>query len=327
VERLKMASNDIVLCLLPIHSGPGASAYFSTPQVGAKIILAERFAPEEALQLIEKEGVTVAISAPIQMVMMARHPNFDRYDLRSLRVIFWSGYPLPYHMALELEQKLGCILLGAYGTSDAGSPIMSSVDDPPEIRHLTVGKPVRGDEIKLVDDEGEEVPQGEVGNLLVRGAACFPGYYKNPEAVLKAWTTMGKEGWFKTGDLGKLDDRGYLSVMGRKEDIIRPSGKEIFPLEIENLLVTHPNVANVAVVPMPDPVTGEKACAYVVPHPGQKFAFDEMIFYLNEKGLSEDKLPERLEIVEKLPTSEGGLKVLRKELIKDITQKVKAGDI
>ena len=327
VESIKLDSNDIVLSLVPIHSGPGGPACFAAPIAGAKIILMEKFDPEEALRLTEKERVTVVVSVPIQIIMMARDPNFDKYDLSSLRLIVWSGSPLPYYMAVELEQRLGCTLVGGYGAWDAGSFTFSSIDDPPEIRHLTAGKPIKGNEIKLVNDKEEEMPPGEVGNILVRGASCFPGYYKDPEAVLKAWTAMGKEGWFKTGDLGKFDEHGNLSIMGRREDIIRRSGKEILPLEIESLLVTHPNVANVAVVPMPDPVTGEKACAYVIPLLGQKFAFAEMISYLKEKGLPADKLPERLEVVKELPTSEGGLKVLRKELIKDITQKLKAGDI
>jgi acyl-coenzyme A synthetase/AMP-(fatty) acid ligase len=325
-EGIKLNSGDIVLGLVPIHSGPGATACLAAPIAGAKIILTDKFDPEEALRLVEKERVTVVTCVPIQLIMMARHPNFDKYDLSSLRLVAWSGAPLPYYMALELEQRLGCTLVGGYGAWDAGGFSFGSIDDPPEIRHLTVGNPMKGNEIKVVNDKGEEVPRGEVGNILVRGASCFPGYYKDPEAVLQTWTAMGKEGWFKPGDLGKFDEHGNLLIMGRKGEVIHRSGKEIFPLEIENLLVAHPKVADAAVVPMPDPVTGEKACACVVPRPGQKLAFDEMISYLTEKGLPSDRLPERLEVLEKLPTSEGGSKVLKKELVKDITQKLEEGN-
>jgi acyl-CoA synthetase (AMP-forming)/AMP-acid ligase II len=325
IERYKMTSDDIVIALGPIGWGSTVFVGFvAAPIVAAKIVLLEKFTPEEGLNLVEKEKCTIAAGAAAQLIMMVRDSNFHKYDVSSLRAFSWTGAPLPYHMAIEAEEAMGCTIVGMYGGQDMGVPHTVSIDDPSEVRHLTVGKPLPGTETKLVDDAGEEVPQGEVGEILSRGAACFPGRYKSPEDTLKVWGAMGKEGWYRTNDLGKFDKAGNLSVVGRKEDIIVRSGQKVYPLEIENILLTHPKVSNVAVVGMPDTKEGERVCAYVIPKPQQQFTYDDMISFLEKKGLSPYKLPQRLEIIDRFPMSSGGQKILKRELVNIITLKLKA---
>ena len=161
--------------------------------------------------------------------------------------------------------------------------MINSPDDPQADRLLTAGRPMRGVEVKLVDDKGKEAPEGAVGEVWVRGATFVSGYYKDPEATSQGWTP---DGWFRTGDLGRWDDRGNIVIVGRKKDMIIRGGQNVYPVEIENILITHPKVTAVAVVAMPDPIMGERACAFIVPKAGEDFTFEEMASFLKEKNLA-----------------------------------------
>ena len=322
-ERYKMTGDDIVIALSPISWGSVVLVGFvAAPTVAAKTVLLEKFDPEESLKFIKEEKGTIAAGSPAQLTMMVRDPNFHKYETDSLRAFCWTGAPLPYHMAIEAEETMRCTIVGMYGGQDMGVPYLVSVDDPPEVRHLTVGKPVPGTETKLVDESGKEVPGGEVGEILIRGPVCLPGRYKDPEGTLNVWGAMGKEGWYPTNDLGKFDKAGNLTVVGRKEDVIFRGGQNIYPLEIENILLTHPKVLNVAIVGLADPKEGEKVCACIIPKSGQQFTFDDMISFLEKRELSPYKLPHRLKIFGSFPMSAGGQKVQKKDLVKDITIKL-----
>ena len=183
-----------------------------------------------------------------------------------------------------------------------------------------MGKPRAWTEIKLVDDAGQEVPKGEVGEMWGRGPACTSGYYKDPKATWQSWT----DGWFATGDLGKFDEQGNLVIVGRKKDMIIRGGWNIYPKEIENILLTHPRVQDIAIVGMPDPLMGEELCAYAVPKIAQELTLEELVSFLQQKDVPSYKLPERLEILDKLPMVAEGQKVDKKLLRQDITQKLKS---
>lgn len=319
VEDLRMTKEDVLVCLAATGGGSNGRVYLAAPLAGAKVVMLEHFSPEQALQLIERERVTIAPMVPAQATMIVRHPDFDKYDISSLRILMSMGAPLPYEVALEMEEKLGCVILQNYSSIDCSAACMGRIDDPPEIRLKTVGRPYAGAEIRIVDEEGVDVAQGEVGEILLRGPGAVSGYYRDPEAMRQAWTP---DGWFKMGDLGRLDEGGNLVIVGRKKEVIIRGGQNIYPVEIEDLLLGHKDVSNVAIVKMPDPVMGERACAYVVLKPGRKLAFDEMISFLKEKGIASYKLPERMEIVEGLPMVGGGQKVDKKRLERDIAGKV-----
>ncbi len=316
----KLSSKDIVAALGPAASGPNAVVYCGVPQVAAKIVMLERFDAEEALKLIEKEKVTVACLVPAMLAMMVKHPNFGKYDVSSLRVIISSGASLLPQLAVEAEEKMGCPTIQMYGSNDGGGLTMQSLDAPPETRRLTVGKPYPGNEVKLFNDAGEEVDKSEGGEITVRGPTMDMAYFRDTETTWKSWTI---DGWFKMGDLGRFDTEGNLIILGRKKDMIIRGGQNVYPIEIENMLISHPKVLAVAIVGMPDYVMGEKACAYVVPREGVQLALQEIVSFLKEKNIAGYKLPERLELVDTLPIV-GDQKVDKKVLEQDIAQKLKA---
>lgn len=171
----------------------------------------------------------------------------------------------------------------------------------------------------MVDEKGKEVPCGEVGLVTATGPHCISGYYNDPEATRKSW----EEGRFKLGDIGRLDEEGRLQLIGREKDVIIRGGQNIFPKEIEDLLIQDPKIAEVAIVKMPDREMGEKACAYIVTKPGERLTFEEMVSFLKGKGIAKFKLPERLEIVDALLLVPGGNKVNKRLLEEEIAQKLK----
>ena len=160
-----------------------------------------------------------------------------------------------------------------------------------------------------MDDSGREVPAGEVGQLSVRGAATSSGYFGNQQATIEAWGALGMEGWYKTGDLARLDEEGYLTIVGRLKDMIIRAGQNVYPAEIENLLLTYPKVSQAVLIGVPDPVMGERACACIVPVPGESLTFEETMAFLKTKGLAVHKLPERLVVMEQFPHLVDGQKV------------------
>ena len=193
-------------------------------------------------------------------------------------------------------------------------------DDPEEVRMETVGRPMcPDDEVKLVDDEGKEVPDGEIGELACRGAYTLRGYYKAPEHNARAFTP---DGFFLTGDLMRKHPSGSYIVEGRKKDLINRGGEKISAEEIENLILAHAAVQDVACVPMPDPVLGERTCAFIIPKPGQSVTLEDLARFLTEAGIAKFKLPERVELVDDFPLSPFG-KVSKATLAKRIAEKLK----
>jgi len=306
IRVFNLDRGDTVAILGPALAGPNNVPNFTAPEVGARIVILKHFSAEGALELIEKEQITFVSAVPAQLTMMLEHPRLQAFDLNSVRYWYSIGAPLPYKVAVEIEEKMGGTVITGYGLTDWGGMTITPPEWPREIRLASSGKPIWGTEVKIVDDEGNDVPQGEAGEVWGRGACCSSGYYNDRDATRQAWT---EDGWFRTGDLGMIDEKGNLAIVGRKKDMIIRGGENIYPIEVENLLITHPKILQVVIVKMPDPVMGEKACAYVVPRQGQDFTFDEMIAFLKAKEIALYKLPERLEILDAMPMVGGGQKV------------------
>jgi non-ribosomal peptide synthetase component E (peptide arylation enzyme) len=316
----RINSEDVISVFTPTVGGPATYAYCCAPIAAAKVVISEHFEPEEVLRLIQKEKVTIAGFVPAQVTMLLNLPSFDSYDLSSLRVLMINGALVTTPLRVEAEKRFGCPVIVNYGSIDSSVNITVSMDDPPEVRFFTVGRPRGGDEVKIIDSNLQELPKGEVGEVMVRGPSTSSGYYKDPVATREAW----KDGWFMMGDLGKLDERGNLIIVGRRKYMINRGGQKIYPNEIESLLFKNPKVSDVAIVRMPDPIMGEKACAYVVPKPGESFNFDEMISFLKKEGVTTYQLPERIELIDKLPMIADGQKVDIGALEKDIIRKLEA---
>lgn len=316
---LGLKDEDTIAALSPTAGGPNMLVYFSAPVMGAKVVLLEHFTARDALQLIEKERITMAGLVPAQLAMMLHEPSLKDYDLSSLKYLACMGAPLPYQMGLDAESKLCCTILQAYGVTDCGVSCMTSPSDPPELRIGTVGKPLKGNEVRIVDEQDHTLNAGQVGEIWMRGPSAMSGYFLNPEANKEVWT---EDGWFRTGDLGKVDSQGYLSIAGRKKEMIIRGGQNIYPAEIENLLHTHPSIASTAVVAMPDPVMGEKACVYLELKPSRTITLEELLSFLKGKGLTPYKLPERLEIIDKMPMVAEGQKINKVALREDLRKKL-----
>ena len=321
-DQVRLTGEDVVLNIVSGTAGLGAGFNYNgaAPLVGAKTVLLEIWNVESTLQLVEKERVTVLVAVPAQIAQIVKAPNLSQYDLSFLRCISTGTAPLPSSLAIEAEEKLKIPVLNTYGQLDGGVATYTGIDDPPEIRRKTVGKPAKGMVVKFFDEEGQESSSGEV---VYSGPTTSGGYYKDAGATLKAWESLGLKGRFKSGDLGRFDESGNLVLMGRKKDIIIRGGQNIYPMEVEGLLLTHPKIKSVAIVVMPDPIMGEKACAYVALNPGQQLTFEEMTSFLKGKKIAPYKLPERLEILEELPLR-GYQKVAKRELQEDLFRKLQA---
>ncbi|MCX5861025.1 MAG: AMP-binding protein [Desulfomonile sp.] len=318
VEIWKLTGEDTAMAVAPFAGGAaGTLTYFAAPLVGAKIVLLEEFTPEGALEMIQKEKVTCIGVVPTHIIRMLES-DLSKYDLSSLRFIRSAGGYLPPKVAMEAEDLLGGRITSDLGTQDVGSVSGCSIDDPGDVRRRTVGKPLRGNTIKLMDELGKEVPPGDPGILYMRGPHSPAGYWRDPETTREVFDD---DNWTTTGDIVTLEE-GRIWIMGRQKDVIIRGGQNIYPAEIEGLLNEHPKVASIAIVAMPDREFGEKACAYVVSKPGENFTFEDMASFLKSKRLAMYKLPERIEIISAMPTVGDSGKVDKKVLKRDIEEKV-----
>lgn len=318
-KLINLTKDDIFAVIGPAPGGPNFPAYIGAPLTGAKIVMLEKFDAEESLKLIEKEKVTIVCAVPAQLAMMLQHPNRDRYSYKSVRYWWCTSAALDPGIGREIEEKMGAKVIICLGASDWGGECVTHPDLPADLRLTTCGKPLDGTEVRLIDDDGKDVAPGAVGEIISRSPSGVSGYYRDPEATRQAW----EGGWYHLGDLGRFDEHGNLMIVGRKKDMIIRGGQNVYPIEIETMLLTNPRVQDVAVVAMPDVIMGEKACAFVVPKKGQTFTFDEMVSYLKEKGFAAFKLPERLEIVDVMPLA-GEQKTDKKLLRQRVADKLKA---
>ncbi len=316
IDLWYLTKNDTVAAIAP-HAGgaAGTLVYFAAPLCGAKIVLLEEFTAEAALELMEKEKVTAIGVVPTHLVRMLEK-DVEKYDLSNLRFIRSAGGYLPPDVAQEAEKRMGGVITSDLGTQDVGSICGCKVSYPAEIRRRTVGKPLEGNVVKVLDDDGNELPEGEVGALWFRGPHSPAGYFRDLETTM---TVFNEDGWSTTGDLIKIE-KGIIWIMGRKKDMIIRGGQNIYPAEIEGILNEHPAIANVAIVAMPDKELGEKCCAFVVVKKGFAFTFEEMIEFLLENKLAKFKLPERLEILDEFPTVGDSGKVNKETLKKMIRE-------
>ena len=311
--------DDITMAIAP-HAGgaAGTLTYFAAPLAGAKTVMLEEFVPEDALALIENEKATAIGVVPTHLVRMLECDT-SKYDLSSLRFIRSAGGYLSPQIAEEAEQAFGAVITSDLGTQDMGSVSGCRVEDTKDLRRRTVGRMLPGNKVRLLDEDDNEVPDGEPGILYFRGPHAPAGYYRDEELTS---TVFDSDGWTTTGDIVKFDQE-CLWILGRSKDMIIRGGQNIYPAEIEGLLNDHPKVASVAIVGYPDKAMGERACAYVIPKAGQDFTFDEMVEFLKGKQLAMFKLPERLEVVAEFPAVGDSGKVNKETLKKEIAEKVK----
>lgn len=298
IERLLIAERDSFLMMLPL-SHIFASSVMLTHAImgGCKVVIMDVFEPEEALGLIEKEGISILYGVPTMFVLMLSHPNYKKYNLSTLRTGYMSGAACPIELVKATIEDMGCDISAAYGMTECCCISITEYGDDAYLKSETVGRPIRDEEMKIVDDERKEVPIGQVGEIAVRGENVFKGYYKQPELTQEAFDS---EGWFYTGDLAVKDENGRYRIVGRKKEMIIKGGFNIYPAEVEEMIYQIPSVQFVAVVGFPDKLFGEVACACVVPKPGEKVESEEIVKHL-KTNLANYKVPDRIEILPELP--------------------------
>ncbi len=322
IKNWGLGPDDCVLALAPLAGAAGGTpAYITAPVAGARITLEYQYRGEDTLAFMEQERVSVIALVPTQLARILELP-LNNYDLSSLRVIKTAGGYLPPPLAKEAEARLGCPILGSYGTQDTGSISGVPITATTEQRFTTVGRLHPGIEIKILAENGSEVGPGETGALWFKGPGNSIGYYRDLEKTMTE--AFDKDGFATPGDLVSMTADGYLKIMGREKDTIIRGGQNIYPREIEDYLVAHPKVTDAAVVAMPDPLMGERACAFVVVKPAETFTFEEMTAYLKSKRIASFKLPERLQILAGLPLAGESGKIDKKAMVKMITDKLRA---
>ncbi|RLA96834.1 MAG: (2,3-dihydroxybenzoyl)adenylate synthase [Deltaproteobacteria bacterium] len=283
-----------------------------------KVVISPDLDTDTVFSLVEQEKVTVIPAAVPLIVRWLNSKEIKHYDFTSLKVIQNGGMKLAPELRKAVQEEFRCMPQEVYGNAE-GLLNFVRPDDPEEMILHSSGRPIsEADEIKVCDDEGKPLPVGEIGELYARGPYTIRGYYRAPDHNKNAFT---EDGFYKTGDLVRLNHQGYIFYEGRKKDVINRGGEKINAEEIENLILSFPKVKNVAVVAMPDPVYGEKACAYIIPKEGETVNFKELIDFLISKNVAKFKLPERIEIVSEFPLSPAG-KVLKRVLREDIAKKL-----
>jgi len=307
----ELVPTDTVLMPSPLTHISGFVHALLVPAVyGTTAILLDRWEPGEALGLIGRERVTYMVGAPTFLRDLAAHPALTMTDTSSFRLFSCGGAAVDPVLVQESATRLGCVVKRVYGSTEFPTITTSGPHDPPARRVETEGLPIGAVEMRLVDEAGAPVAPGQEGEILARGPDCFVGY-RDPALNAEAFTP---DGWFRTGDLGTVDVAGALRITGRRKDIIIRKGENISARELEDLIATHPAVAEVAVVGLPDAAAGEVACAVLRLRPGSPPpTLADLAAHLTGHGLSRRKLPERLELVADFPRTASG-KILKRAL-------------
>jgi 2,3-dihydroxybenzoate-AMP ligase len=314
-------ANSVLLLALPIAHNlplacPGIQGYFFN---GAKVVLSASTKPEDMFALAEKHRVTHIKVVPALLIRLINSPEIGKFDLSSVKVIQSGGQRMQPEVRLRTKQLIpSATVQENFGMSE-GMLFFVRLDDPEDVRLETCGRPISpDDEVQLTDDEGREVPPGEVGELTCRGPYTLRGYFGVPEYNARQFTP---DGFYRSGDLMRLHPSGNYIVAGRKKDLINRGGEKISAEEIENLILSHPAVQNVACVPVPDPHLGEKMCACLILRKGHTLTLKELVAFLMEKEIAKFKLPERLEVLADFPVSTFG-KVSKKALAETVSKKL-----
>jgi len=283
----------------PMFHHGGIVAPFIFLLSGGKLVLSERFDPREALRLIEAERISFMVGAPITAMIMLKLADTEKRDLSSLRVFGMGGSLCPPELIRALKERFNCGVFNSLAITEVGFISTTKPDDPEYVQAHTTGLPVTGVEVKIVDDNRQKVPVGEPGEIACHSPLIMEGYYKRPKETAEV---LDEEGWYYTGDIGRLDKDGYLSIFDRKKDMIIRAGENIYPAEIERFLVTHPKIKMAAVIGVPSKVGGERVRAYILPEQGVDLTEVDVINYCRGQ-IATYKLPDEVRFVEDFPLS------------------------
>ncbi len=309
INETPMRVDDVHLVTAPLYHSTAFGFLSFSHILGCTAVLMDEFKPEPFLKLVEKYGVTTAAMVPTMLHRVMELPESVRrsYNARSLRAIFTGGAPLPGPLAIEFMDEFGDVLFNFYGATETG---LVTLAKPQDLRAApyTIGKAVPGNEIRLLGEDKREVPLGEVGELFVKNKFLVAGYHKDDAATKDSML----DGFFSVGDLARCDRDGRYFIEGRKRDMVISGGVNVYPAEVEGVLEQHPDVAEVAVVGVPDREWGERVRAFVVPRPGTTLDEGTLKVFVRER-LAGPKVPRDFVFLDALPRNPTG-KVLKREL-------------
>lgn len=301
---------DRILCVVPLFHATGLSMNFlAAVYAGVPVVFMDKFKPEEALRLVQDERITGMISVITVYWLMLNHKNFDQYELSSLREILYGGSPAAEDVIREMRQKLpGVLIHNGYGLTETHAYDTHLLDEDTISYVESVGQILPLVDMKVIDSDGNELPPGETGELLIKGCKVIRGYWNKPEANEKAFS----HGWLHTGDVARIDEDGYVYIMDRFKDMINRGGEKIYSIEVENALYAHPKILEAAVFGVPDEVFGEQVRGAVVLKPGESATEEEIREFCVER-LADYKIPRSFLFLDELPRNPGG-KVVKTEL-------------
>lgn len=306
--------DDVALHAAPLTHGSGFGALSVIAKGATNVILeASSFDPELVFAAIEKHRITVLpFLAPTMVKRLVDSESIDRYDLNSLRCIIYGGAPMYVEDLVKGLKRFGNIFSQVYGQGESPMTIsglgLAEHDINDRDRLASAGRARLGVQFRIQDDKGRELPPGEVGEIAVRGDTLMKGYWNNPEATAETI----RDGWLRTGDVGYVDEQGFLYILDRSKDMIISGGNNIYPREVEEVLLRHPAVSEVCVFGVPDPEWGESVKAVVVPKPGHEVSAEELIAFCREH-LASYKKPKSVDFVSELPKNNYG-KILKRDL-------------
>jgi 2,3-dihydroxybenzoate-AMP ligase len=317
----ELGEDSVLLLVLPIaHNLPLACPGLQGTLIrGGTVVLSNVPLSGNVFHLVEKHAITHIHVVPALLIGWINDPEIVNYDLSSLKMIQSGGQRLQPEVRTKTKDLIPSVFVQENFGMSEGVIMFIRPGDSEEVRLHTSGRPIcPDDEIRLTDEDDVEVADGEVGEFCVRGPYTLRGYFGTPDHNARAFTT---DGFYRSGDLMRRHPSGNYIVEGRKKDLINRGGEKISAEEVENLILQHPAVKNVACVPMPDEVLGERMCAYVIPQTGKSLEFGELITFLSAKEIAKFKLPERLELLDEFPVSTFG-KVSKKDLGEWIAEKI-----
>jgi long-chain acyl-CoA synthetase len=302
-------ASSVLLGALPLFHSFGQTCTMNTAVCcGATVTMLPRFDPEKALQIIERDRVTVFQGVPTMYNGLLHAERADSTDASCLRICMSGGAAIAVELIRGFEEKFGCVILEGYGLSET-SPV-ASFNQPDKPRKAgSIGTPIAGVEMAVWDDDGNPLAQGEVGEIVIRGHNIMKGYWERPDATAAA---IDDDGWFRTGDMAKVDEDGYFFIVDRKKDLIIRGGYNVYPREVEEVLYEHPAVQEAAVVGVPDEALGEEVGAAVVLCKGESLTADELKAWVKEQ-VAAYKYPRKIWFLDELPKGPTG-KILKREI-------------
>ena len=304
----EIAAGDVVLGALPLfHSFGQTVGMNSSLKVGACLTLVPKFDPGEALTTMQRDGVTHFYGVPTMFGALLHHPERGSFDTSALRTCITGGASMPVEVLRGFEDAFGAVVLEGYGLSET-SPVACSNHPDRERKAGSIGTPIEGVEMQVVDEDDNPVAQGEVGEIVIRGHNIMKGYWQRPDATAEAM----RGGWFHSGDMARTDEDGYFYIVDRKKDLIIRGGYNVYPREVEEVLFEHPKIREAAVVGVPHDEWGEEIGAAVVLHDGEELEPEEVSAYVKER-IAAYKYPRVVWLLDDLPKGPTG-KILKREI-------------